>query len=227
MPPDLRRLAAIAALNEPLRRRLYGFAAARAGGVSRDEAAAALEVARSVAAFHLDKLVEVGLLEVEYRRPPGRGGPGAGRPAKWYRRIAGETTFSVPERRYELVAQLMARAIELSSKGPRPVSEVLGEVARDYGRTIGARLGPSDGRPPSSSSQVAELFAEQGYEPRSKDGTIILGNCPFHALADRHRALVCGMNLELVKGVAGSAGLVGLKARLDPAPGRCCVVLVA
>jgi len=195
--------------------------------VSRDEAAAALEVARSVAAFHLDKLVEVGLLEVEYRRPPGRGGPGAGRPAKWYRRATAEVALSVPERRYHLAALLMARAIELSAEGPRPVTEVLGDVARDYGRAIGAGAHRSDeGASPLSIELLAELLAEHGYEPRSDGGTVTLGNCPFHALAEEHRGLVCGMNLELMRGVAESAGLAGLVARLDPAPGRCCVTLV-
>jgi predicted ArsR family transcriptional regulator len=226
--PDPGHVAALAALNEPLRRQLYGLAADRAGGVSRDEAAAALEVARSVAAFHLDKLVEVGLLEVDYRRPLGRGGPGAGRPAKWYRRAAAEVALSVPERRYDLAALLMARAIELSTQGPRPVTELLGEVARDYGRAVGARARPSDeGASPCTIELLAELLAEHGYEPRSDGGTITLGNCPFHALVEEHRALVCGMNFELVKGVVEAAGLPGAVARLDPAPGRCCVTLVA
>jgi predicted ArsR family transcriptional regulator len=196
--------------------------------VSRDEAAAALEVARSVAAFHLDKLVEVGLLEVDYRRPPGRGGPGAGRPAKWYRRAAAEVALSVPELRYDLAALLLARAIELSTEGSRPVTEVLGDVARDYGRAIGAGAHPSDeGASPSSIELLAGLLAEHGYEPRSEGGTITLGNCPFHALAEERRELVCGMNLDLLKGVVETAGLPGAAARLDPAPGRCCVTLVA
>ena len=84
------RLAALASLNEPMRRRLYGYLADQDTGVSRETAAAALGLSRSVVAFHLDKLADLGLLDVEFRRPEGRGGPGAGRPAKLYRRAAGE-----------------------------------------------------------------------------------------------------------------------------------------
>lgn len=51
-------------------------------GMSRAEAADAVGVARTLAAFHLGKLVDAGLLEVAHRRLTGRSGPGAGRPAK-------------------------------------------------------------------------------------------------------------------------------------------------
>src|ERR671917_43859 len=90
--PD--RVAALAALNDPARRAVFDLVARAATAVSRDAAADALGVSRRVAAFHLDRLAEQGLLVVEYRRPPGRTGPGAGRPAKLYRRIEGEVAVS-------------------------------------------------------------------------------------------------------------------------------------
>ena len=79
-------VAAVAALAEPARRALYAFVSGQDEPVSREQAAAGAGVARHVAKFHLDKLVEDGLLDFEFRRPPGRRGPGAGRPAKVYRR---------------------------------------------------------------------------------------------------------------------------------------------
>jgi len=224
---DSGRVAALAALNEPLRRRIYGHVASQVSAVSRDGTAAALGVARSVAAFHLDKLAEVGLLEVAYHRPAGRSGPGAGRPAKWYRRAAGEIALSVPERHYDLAALLLARAVERVADGSLPVADALGAVAREYGRTIGVRAQRAEECSSSSIEQVAELLAEQGYEPREEDGTITLANCPFHVLAEEHRDLVCAMNLDLIRGVVEAAGLPAATARLDPAPGRCCVRLVA
>src|SRR6476620_6115370 len=104
-------LISVAALGEPVRRELYRFVAAQPDPVSRDQAAAGVGVARHVAKFHLDKLEEDGLLEVEYRRPPGRSGPGAGRPAKLYRRSGRAIAISLPERRYDLAGQVMAQAI--------------------------------------------------------------------------------------------------------------------
>jgi len=115
--PETDPLTALAALSEPLRRRVYAHVASLRGEVSRGGVAAALGVARAVAAFHLDKLVGAGLLDVRYRRPPGRGGPGTGRPAKWYRRAAGAITVSVPERHYDLAAELLARAVERAGEG--------------------------------------------------------------------------------------------------------------
>ncbi|MGH9045897.1 MAG: helix-turn-helix transcriptional regulator [Acidimicrobiales bacterium] len=217
----------LAALADPLRRRVYDHVAAHPSGVSRDGAAEALGVARSVAAFHLDKLAEVGLLVVDFRRPPGRSGPGAGRPAKWYSRAEGEIAVSVPERRYSLAASLLARAVERAAVGEVGVAAALADVAREHGHEIGRALGAAGGEQPSVGQCLVELLVAHGYEPRRAGDLITLANCPFHSLAEEHRDLVCHMNHELLCGVAEEAGLPSGAARLDPAPGRCCVTLVA
>jgi predicted ArsR family transcriptional regulator len=72
--PSDRDLAAIGLLKDPVRRALYGHVVAAGGEVSRDQAAEAAGVARSLAAFHLDKLVEAGLLEATFRRLGNRRG---------------------------------------------------------------------------------------------------------------------------------------------------------
>lgn len=220
------RLAALAALNEPQRRRLYRHVAAQESGVSRDDAAAALGVPRSVAAFHLEKLADLGLLEVEYRRPPGRTGPGAGRPAKLYRRAGTEIALSVPERHYDLAALLLARAVEDAADGSVAVVDALRSEARKCGAEIGAPLREGGERSRAGRIEVlADVLTDHGYEPQLEDDTITLKNCPFHALAEEHRELVCGMNHELMKGLVEAAGLDETVACLDPAPGRCCVAL--
>lgn len=71
-------------LGDPTRRTIYREVLASAAEISRDEVAAAAGVSRKLAAFHLEKLLEAGLLEASYRRLTGRTGPGAGRPAKLY-----------------------------------------------------------------------------------------------------------------------------------------------
>jgi predicted ArsR family transcriptional regulator len=217
------RLTALAALAEPLRRSLYLHVAASHEALSRDAAAEALGVSRSVAAFHLDKLAEVGLLEVEYRRPPGRGGPGAGRPAKLYRRADDEVDFTVPERHYDLAASILARAVADAQAEGVSIDEALRAAARGYGRAIGASAtSPS---PAGARARVVDALAANGYEPHLEGETVILENCPFHALAEQQRDLVCGMNVEVVDGVLEGADAPGLRARLDPAPGRCCVMV--
>src|SRR5215212_12188907 len=108
-PDDV--LTAVAALGDPLRRRLYRFVGAQDHPVSRDEVAEGGGVSRSAAAFHLDRLVDEGLLETEYRRLSGRRGPGAGRPAKLYRRAARQFDVTLPERHYDLPGRILAGAV--------------------------------------------------------------------------------------------------------------------
>lgn len=208
-----RRVAAVAALADPVRRALYAHVAAQPEPVGRDAAAEALELSRSTAAFHLDRLAEAGLLTVEYRRLSGRTGPGAGRPAKLYRRPDQEVAVTVPERRYDVAGELLATAIEDSTATGTPVADVLPGLARRTGREVGAGAG-----------SLPAALEGLGFEPRQAEPAgWVLGNCPFHRLARQHTALVCGLNLELVTGIAEGAGDREHTMVLDPAPGRCCV----
>lgn len=206
-------LAAVAALDEPTRRRLYEYVVRRPAPVSRDDVAAALAVPRATVAFHLDRLVEEQLLVVEYERRSGRTGPGAGRPAKLYRRSDRQVSVSLPERHYELAGELLASAIEEADETGGSAREILGRRAREHGAGLAA-------------PDIVVALEEHGFEPRVEGDGVLLGNCPFQRLARTHTRLVCEMNLGLVEGLLDSAGDRGLRARLDPQPGFCCVRLV-
>jgi len=223
------RLVRLAALAEPARRRLYDFVVGQMGPVSRDEAAAGVGVARHVAKFHLDRLVAGGLLDVEYRRPPGRGGPGAGRPAKLYRRSARTLEVSVPERRYDLAGRLLAEAVTQAERSGTPLAEALSEVARtagfDLGREARRQVGPRAARA-AVLAAGQETLAAQGFEPSLDPTGLTLRNCPFDALAKDYTDLVCGMNLDFMRGVVAGLGLPNAAVRLDPKPGLCCVRLI-
>ena len=227
MPIDRDTIDALALLEEPVRRALYEWAVAAGRSVSRDEAATGVGVSRALAAFHLDRLVEGGLLVAEYRRLTGRTGPGAGRPAKLYARAPREVSVSLPERRYELAARLFAETIDrLAGDAPPPE---LRDGARRVGEDVGAaarlRAGPRPGARRRREALVATL-GERGYEPYDAGGgEIRLRNCPFHALVEEHRGLVCGMNLALAEGLVDGLGDDALHARLDPQPGSCCVAI--
>ncbi|WP_448640131.1 helix-turn-helix transcriptional regulator [Geodermatophilus sp. URMC 63] len=216
------QVAAVAALAEPTRRRLYDHVVRQPEAVGREEVAAAVGVPRATAAFHLDRLVDDGLLDVHYERRTGRSGPGAGRPAKLYRRSACSVTVSLPERRYDLAGELLAAAVvEAERSGERP-GVVLDRRARARGRELGAAVDGAGGR-----EAVLRVLEARGYEPRVDGGGIALANCPFHTLAREHTELVCGMNLQLLEGVLDGAGVGDLTARLQPVPGACCVRLEA
>jgi predicted ArsR family transcriptional regulator len=222
------RIAGVASLAEPQRRALYRFVVSRGEAVGKDEAAAALGVARSVAAFHLDRLVADGLLVTEFRRLTGRQGPGAGRPAKLYRRAEGEMSVSLPARQYDLAAGLLAAAVNDATHTGTPVAKALTRVARERGRALGERAREEAGKRPSRRALLDAslgVLDEQGYEPHQHGKEIVLANCPFHALVDEQRDLVCGMNRDLLCGMADAVGDDVLAARLAPAEGSCCVRL--
>ena len=217
---------AVATLAEPTRRRLYEWVVGERRAVGRDEAANALNVGRPLAAFHLDRLVEAGLLVTEYRRLTGRSGPGAGRPAKLYRRVDGDVAVSLPDRRYELAARLFAEGLEADA-GQDPAAAVATAATR-VGRRLGEearrRAGP---RPTKRRREEAllEVLDGSGYEPRPVDGEIRFANCPFDALVEDHRPLICAANVALAGGLLDEVGASGLVARLEPRPGWCCVAI--
>jgi predicted ArsR family transcriptional regulator len=210
----------IAALDHPVSRAAYQLVVDR-GWVGRDAAGEALDLSRSVAAFHLDKLVEAGLLDVRYERIGGRTGPGAGRPSKLYGRSGREISISLPPRRYDLAGTVLAEAVTRADAAQIPVRQALAEVARQAGRDAAAEV-PDAAR---ARDTVIDVLRRHGYEPRKRGREIALRNCPFHALAERHRDLVCGLNLELLTGVLEGVTGAKLTARLAPEPGFCCVRL--
>src|SRR5215203_943623 len=122
------QVAAVAALAEPTRRRLYDHVVRQPRPVGRDEAAEALDLPRATAAFHLDRLVADGLLDVHYERRTGRTGPGAGRPTKLYRRAECAVSVSLPERRYYVVGELLAEAVTEAQASGEPAAAALGGV---------------------------------------------------------------------------------------------------
>ncbi|GAA2572482.1 MULTISPECIES: helix-turn-helix transcriptional regulator [Streptomyces] len=215
---------AIAALQDPVRRRLYEYVAAQGREVGRNEAAEAAGVARTLAAHHLDRLAEAGLLESGSRRLTGRSGPGAGRPAKVYTRARAERAVSLPARDYRTAAELLAEAAEQAG-----LDAELCAAARRRGETLRGSAAPCGGL-----EEAMEVLAVRGYEPHLEDveeatgaaaRVVRMRNCPFHAVAERFPPLVCGMNLALLKGLLGADGPV--RARMDARPGECCVVIEA
>ena len=211
-----RAVASAAALADPVRRRLYEYVTDAVEPVGRDDAAGAAGIGRSLAGYHLDQLVDDGLLEVSYARRSGRTAPGAGRPAKLYVAAAVEVTVQLPRRDDALVAHLLATAVESDPTGS--ARQALRAATRDAGRALGASLGSG------STDELLAALDERGYAPVLTDEGVRLRNCPFHHLVGDHLDLVCSLNEDLLGAAAEAAG-VRMVAELDPQPDRCCVVL--
>lgn len=229
MPENLEAAAtAVGALQDDLRRRMYLFIRRQGRPVSRDEAAREVGISRKLAAFHLDKLVEKGLLQANYARPPGRSGPGAGRSSKFYEPSDREIAVSLPPRGYDFVGDILVEAIEARRTDESP-PETARRVAFDVGVDLGSQV-REEGRlrrsGPERALAVAErVLSEHGYEPYRANGGLRLRNCPFHTLSQKAPDLICGVNRSFIDGLLRGLGNDSVEAVLDPQPGECCVHL--
>jgi predicted ArsR family transcriptional regulator len=222
-------IEAVGALADGLRRSMYLFIRSKRRPVGRDEAAEAVGISRKLAAFHLDKLVEKGLLRAHYTRLSGRAGPGAGRPSKVYEPVDIDVAVSIPSRSYDFAGRILVDA--LASTSPRS-RDAVRLSAQEQGIALGRQI-KRERRlrtvPPKKALSVAkEVLDERGYEPYLDDqGSLRLRNCPFHALAQQSVEIVCGLNQALIAGLLSGLGSDELSATLDPQPGECCVRVAA
>lgn len=217
-------LASVSCLDDQVRGRLYAFVSGRSAPVGRDEAAAAVGIGRALAVYHLDKLVKSGLLTASYRRPPGRSGPGAGRPAKVYARSGAEFMVTVPPREYQLAAGLLAQAVAADRSGRARAA--LRDAARQLGAELGERHRADRALGNGQWLALERALSEHGFEPwRDDHGTVRMRNCPFHRLMELQPDVVCQMNLALVQGLVAGLGADSLNPVLDPEPEHCCVTI--
>ena len=234
--PWNRRIAAVASLGDENRRKLFDFVASAGCAVSRDDAAGALGLPRSTASFQLDRLVHDGLLAVEFRKLGGRGGPGSGRPAKLYLAAVREVAASVPDRNYDLAAELLVAAIEESTADGGTARDALVRTAYARGeaaaRAAGGAAGP-DPEAPAGAAAFAGFLAAEGYRPEDDGaGGLVLLNCPFHRIAEGHTEVVCAMNGAFLAGAAAGSGINpdrvqalainDLRAQGTAQPAQCC-----
>jgi predicted ArsR family transcriptional regulator len=198
-------LGPIGSLSDPTRRRLYVFVTRSSSPVSRDEAADALGIPRQTAAYHLDRLATEGLVEIEFSRRSGRSGPGAGRPAKLYRKTQREHEVSLPPRRYGLAARILLAAVSSGSVQRRDLVRAA--------RSVGVEIGEGG---------LDRALEDTGYDPVLEEGEIRFRNCPFHALKNDDQRTVCNLNLGLVEGILEGAS-DARTAFLEPSDDYCCV----
>ena len=221
-----RSLEVMATLRDPTRRRLYRYIERQPAAVGRDEAAKALGVSRALAAFHLEKLVGVGLLRAEYRRLSGRTGRGAGRTSKLYKRAAQQFEVSLPERRYDILARLLAESI-----GARQSTSPDAQPAYEYGRALGlrSRRRLREATQPAQLLQCVEDVAEKlGFDPyRDASDRVRLRNCPFDPLSRLYTPLVCGVAQAILTGVVEGLGSDQLTVGREMRPERCCGIVSA
>jgi predicted ArsR family transcriptional regulator len=214
----------VAALDDELRRGMYAFIRRARRPVTRDEAAASVGISRKLAAFHLDKLVSAGLLRARYEAVGGV--RRVGRTPKVYEPADTDFHITIPERRHELLADILVDAVLAADASAAAV-----QAATTRGEQLGTeerKLHKPGKLGPERALTIAEqILVRHGFEPTREAPTCIkLRNCPFHPLAARAPDLVCGINHAFLSGfLTGLAAAPAVQAVLAPHPGECCVEL--
>lgn len=223
---DRQAIETIAVLGDEVRAALYSYVREAGGPVTREAAANAVGISRKLAAFHLDKLVDAGLLQA---RIEAVGVRRVGRTPKVYAPAPAAISVTVPPRSPDLLAGILLAAVASEQPGQTARQTAL-QVAYDRGAAAGAaerdRVRPGRLGPERALTVCAALLERQGYEPHRTQASIQLRNCPFHPHAETERDLVCGLNHALLSGVLdGLQAAPAVTAALAPRPDRCCVEL--
>ena len=189
-------------LGDSTRRAIYISVRESAEPVTASQISALFDLHTNVARHHLDKLVTDGYLRVNHRRRPGKRGPGAGRPAKHYEPTLKEISVQFPERRYDLLAELLLRVVErLDMDAARQIAE---EVGAEYGRELAAEIGlPDDEGFDGAVTAVARAMMGVGFETNTDDSEhmMVTSYCPFGATATNHPDIVCRLDQGIVRGL--------------------------
>jgi predicted ArsR family transcriptional regulator len=218
-------LGVLAGLGEGLRPRLLELVRRSPRPVSRDEAAAQAGVSRRLAAFHLDRLVELGLLQAVSGGPdrPRR----VGRAPKLYAAGSTEVNVSIPRREHGLLAEILVEAVAVGSPAGK-VARAVPVVAHQRGQELGRAPRPDSGGVAAPLALTERALAAQGFEPyRAAPGVIRLRNCPFRPLSVQATELVCGLNHAYLSGLLDGLEASAARALLAPRNGECCVEIRA
>ncbi|WP_205315243.1 helix-turn-helix transcriptional regulator [Nonomuraea lactucae] len=220
-------LDSLSVLGEGTRRQIFAFIRRAHRPVTREEAAAGVGISRKLAAFHLDKLVDAGLLRARYVAPTGL--RKVGRQPKLYEPTDSPIQVSIPDRRHELLAGLLLQAV-LTEGDNETAANAAVRTARQHGHELGgqdrARLRPGRLGAERGLTLCEHMLNQHGFEPtREALDQLRLRNCPFHPLAAQAPDLVCGMNHAFLTGYLQGLQATTVQAVLASRPGECCVQL--
>ena len=224
---DVTAVGAVAALDDAARRSIYAFVASSGGPVTRAQVAHAVGISRKLAAFHLDKLVRVGLLVT--RTDTARTSVTRGRRPKVYERSSTEMAVTLPARRPADLADMLVEAIGTATPD-EPARTAAIRVAEQRGRDLGAatRTQVRGGRIGAERALMLgeSVLRERGFEPvRDAPTTLRLRNCPYRPVAGEAPELVCHMNQRFFAGFLAGLGADSVQAHLVPRDRECCVEL--
>ncbi len=183
------------------RRNMYRHVLAADEPLSASEVAAVFGLHRTVARAHLERMVEVGLLQVGLRRRAA-----GGRPAKVYSPSDERVEVAVPARRYEALARLLLRLVVDTTPGSRAVKAAV-DVGLEHGSDLARSSAGANGDRFTPHEAVGWL-SEAGYRVKLVDcdeacATVDVSNCVYRELALGYPGLVCAFDRGMLCGMLG------------------------
>jgi predicted ArsR family transcriptional regulator len=189
--PRAPRLDVLKALGDNTRYAIYLELARAAAPLATAEIAEALGLHPNTVRPHLERMREVGLLEVV---SAARGA--VGRPQHRYSLAADAPALGFEPPAFPVLARMLLR---LAAQARLPAADAI-EAGREHGAAAAARIDPAV---PCEEALLAELAA-LGFDPAAvgdDDGvTIGFTRCPFQELAQANPELVCSLHRGLVEG---------------------------
>lgn len=211
------------ALADDTRFRLYRYLGLSGRPVPVRELATRLSLHPNTVRPHLRRLEDVGLVRRESRRASST----VGRPQTLY---AAVDRGAREGRDYRLLAEILAGLLG----GARARDRAAG-LAREWGQYLAIQGGPKPGTRLPAGRNLAvlqEAMAQAGFDPRFRRagvGTVevSLRDCPFRAMLDDHRELVCSIHRGLLEGMLGALKPPLKLASFEPLAERTICRLVA
>ncbi|GBD83663.1 helix-turn-helix domain protein [bacterium BMS3Abin02] len=191
-----------ATLGDPTRRSIYLRVRSSPEPLTATLVANEFGIHPNVARHHLDRLTEEGYLEVTRRRPTGKTGPGAGRPAKCYAATLKEIDLQFPTRRYDLLIDLLVRIV--LHLAPGDGLQIALEIGRDFGRELASGITTTgDGDLAASLETVASLMQKEGFEIIADPAgeKLLTEHCPFSAGKFEHPEVLCSLDRGIMTGI--------------------------
>jgi predicted ArsR family transcriptional regulator len=192
------------ALGDPTRRAIYIAVREASEPLTSASVASLFDIHPNVARHHLDKLAADGYLQVSLRRPAGRSGPGAGRPAKCYEPTQKPIDVHFPGRRPHLLIELLVRLVDRIATDD--IAAIAEDVGRMYGRELAAQLGtPEDEGYDNAVKAVAQTMSGLGFGMDTDESgdveRLLTSHCPFGEVAVGHADVVCSLDRGIVSGM--------------------------
>jgi predicted ArsR family transcriptional regulator len=201
-PTAAPRLAVLKALGDNTRYAIYLELARSSRPLATAEIAETLDLHPNTVRPHLERMRDVGLLDVE---TDARGT--VGRPQHRYSIANDAPTLGLEPATFPVLSRMLVRLAAMADLG----SNEAVEAGREEG-ALDARQADVSGngdRRVCLNALVARLDA-LGFDPAVVDddgeATVAFTHCPFRELAERHPDVVCGLHRGLVEGFVETVG---------------------